>query len=451
MTDEPKTLTVVGLGKLGSPMVACLASKGWDVIGVDVDEQKVAAVADGRAPVFEPQLDELLAAHKDRITATTDLGEAVRRSHMTFVVVATPSDEHGGFSLKWVLPACETIGAALAETDAFHTVVLTSTVMPGSTESEVVPALERASGKRAGVDFGVCYSPEFIALGSVIRDFLNPDFLLVGESDERAGGMLESLYRHVVETDAPVARMSFVNAELAKLSVNTFVTTKIAYANMLARMCERLPGADVDVVTDAIGLDTRIGGKYLRGAISYGGPCFPRDNVALATLARALGAPAFVAEATDNANRDGIERLADLAEERLPEGGTVAVLGLSYKPNTDVVEEAPGMLLVRTLADRGVAVVAYDPAAGANAERALAGRGRIVQSVEDALEGADSVVIATAWEEFKRLDPTLLAREGERRTVIDCWRLLPREQVEEVADYVELGRGDLIPARVAQG
>lgn len=451
MTDKPKTLTVVGLGKLGAPMVACLASKGFDVIGVDVDEQKVAAVADGRAPVFEPQLDELLAAHKDRITATTDLAGAVRRSNMTFVVVATPSDSEGGFSLKWVLPACETIGAALAGSDDFHTVVLTSTVMPGSTESEVVPALERASGKRAGVDFGVCYSPEFIALGSVIRDFLNPDFLLVGESDERAGGMLESLYRRVVETDAPVARMSFVNAELAKLSVNTFVTTKIAYANMLARMCERLPGADVDVVTDAIGLDTRIGRKYLRGAISYGGPCFPRDNVALATLARVLGAPAFVAEATDSANRDGIERLADLAEKRLPDGGRVAVLGLSYKPNTDVVEEAPGLLLVQVLADRGVDVVAYDPAAGPNAERVLEGRGRVATSVESALEGADAVVIATAWDEFKQLDPALLAREGERRTVIDCWRLLARERVETVADYVELGKGELTPARVAQG
>lgn len=451
MTDEPKTLTVVGLGKLGSPMVACLASKGFDVIGVDVDEQKVAAVADGRAPVFEPQLDELLAANQERIDATTDLAHAVARSDMTFIVVATPSDAHGGFSLKWVLPACETIGTALAAKDGFHTVVLTSTVMPGSTAAEVVPALERASGKRCGVDFGVCYSPEFIALGSVIRDFLNPDFLLVGESDERAGSMLEALYRRVVETDAPVARMTFVNAELAKLSVNTFVTTKIAYANMLARMCERLPGADVDVVTEAIGLDTRIGRKYLRGAISYGGPCFPRDNVALATLARQIGAPAFVAEATDSANRDGIQRLADLAEQQLPDGGSVAVLGLSYKPNTDVVEEAPGMLLVRALAERGVDVVAYDPAAGPNAERALDGAGRIVGSVAEAVAGADAVVIATAWDEFRRIEPAQLARDGEPRVVIDCWRVLPREEFESVVDYVELGKGNLIPVRVTQG
>lgn len=451
MTEEVQTLTVVGLGKLGSPMVACLASKQFDVIGVDVDEQKVAAVAAGRAPVFEPQLDELLAANRARISATTDLRAAVLRSDMTFIVVATPSDDAGGFSLKWVLPACETIGSALAEKDAFHTVVLTSTVMPGSTDAEVVPALERASGKRCGVDFGVCYSPEFIALGSVINDFLHPDFLLVGESDERTGAILEDVYSRAVENNAPVARMSFVNAELAKLSVNTFVTTKIAYANMLARICERLPNADVDVVTNAIGLDTRIGRKYLRGGISYGGPCFPRDNVALATLARGLGAPAFVAEATDSANRDGIERLADLATERLPEGGTVAVLGLSYKPNTDVVEEAPGMLLVRTLSARGVDVVAFDPAAAANAARALDGAGRIVSSLEEATEPADVIVVATAWDAFRELDPDGLRRDGQRRVLVDCWRLLAREEFEPTVDYVELGKGMLTPERVEQG
>lgn len=450
MKDEPRTLTVVGLGKLGAPMVACLAAKGFDVIAVDIDERKVAATAAGRAPVFEPHLDELLAANRTRITATTDLRSAVSGSDLTFVVVATPSDEQGGFSLKWVLPACETIGDALAGKDGFHTVVLTSTVMPGSTEGAVVPALERASGKRCGVDFGVCYSPEFIALGSVIRDFLNPDFLLVGESDERAGAMLERIYRRVVDSDAPVARMSFVNAELAKLSVNTFVTTKIAYANMLARLCERLPGADVDVVTNAIGLDTRIGKKYLRGAISYGGPCFPRDNVALATLARALGAPAFVAEATDSSNRDGIERLADLAEARLPVGGTIAVLGLSYKPNTDVVEESPGLLLVRALSDRGIEVVAYDPAAGANAAWALDGVGSIAESLDDAIAAADVVVIATAWDEFRQIEPSRMTRDGRHRAVIDCWRVLPREEFKTAVDYVELGKGELALERVSR-
>lgn len=449
MTEQLTTLTVVGLGKLGAPMAACLAAKGYTVIGVDVDETKIAAINDGRAPVYETGLDEMLRRSEGRLSATTDLEDAVRRSQLTFVVVATPSDEEGGFSLRWVLPACETIGRAIRDHDDFHTVVLTSTVMPGSTGGPVREALEQASGKRCGEDFGLAYSPEFIALGSVIRDFLNPDFLLVGESDERAGAALESVYRRAVETEAPVARMNFVNAELAKLSVNTFVTTKIAYANMLARICEQLPDADVDVVTDAIGLDTRIGRKYLRGTISYGGPCFPRDNVALATLARGLGAPAFVAEATDTANRDGISRLADLVEARLPENGVAAVLGLSYKPNTDVVDESPGLLLVRELASRGVDVVGYDPAANGNAARALDGAGRLSDSLDDAVAAADTIVIATAWDEFKRLDPSVLERNGHRRVVIDCWRVLPREQFEHAVEYVVLGKGELSREAVA--
>ena len=175
--------------------------------------------------------------------------------------------------------------------------------MPGSTGGTLLPALEEHSGKKCGTDFGLCYNPEFIALGSVIRDMLNPDMILIGESDARSGEILEELYQGVCESNPRIQRMNFVNAELTKLSVNTFVTTKISYANMLAQVCETLPGADVDVVTSAIGCDTRIGQKYLKGALGYGGPCFPRDNVAFSALARANGAPALLAEATDQLNR----------------------------------------------------------------------------------------------------------------------------------------------------
>jgi UDPglucose 6-dehydrogenase len=179
------------------------------------------------------------------------------------------------------------IGKALARKNSYHLVVLSSTVMPGATE-KIRQMLEQTSGKRCGEEFGFCYNPEFIALGSVIRDMLNPDMLLIGESDERAGQILAGIYGNVCKSKPVVARMNFVNAELTKLSVNTYVTTKISYANMLAEICEKLPGADADVVTSALGLDSRIGRKYLKGALGYGGPCFPRDNVAFAALARSL-------------------------------------------------------------------------------------------------------------------------------------------------------------------
>src|SRR3984885_10029704 len=354
-TGSDETVSVVGLGKLGSPLAACLASKGFRVIGVDADPQKVKMLQAGHAPIFETGLEELTRANHERLSASSGVEDAVEKSLITFVVVGTPSESSGNFSLKYVLPVCESIGRALQRKREFHLIVLTSTVTPGSTGGLVKAALERVSGKTCGVDFGLCYSPEFIALGSVIRDFLNPDMLLIGESDGRSGDMLQALYAQVCENRPSVARMAFVNAEVTKLAVNTYVTTKISYANMLARICERLPGANVDVITSALGLDTRIGAKYLKGAVSYGGPCFPRDNLALVQLAQQLGVPPDLAQTVDRFNRLQGIWLADLVQHRVQNGahtkapGTsqaiVGILGLTYKAGTDVVEEAVGFLL----------------------------------------------------------------------------------------------------------
>src|SRR6202790_3786184 len=195
----PTSVSVIGLGKLGAPMVAAMAARGVRAIGVDADAAKVEAIERGLPPVFEPRLAETLILAKGRLTATREIEDAVRDSDITFIVVATPTDVDGSFCLDFVLPVCEAIGRALASKKDFHIVALTSTVMPGSAGGPVRQALEKSSRKRAGIDFGLCYSPEFIALGSVIRDFLNPDLLLIGESDERSGAQLESLYRSMCE------------------------------------------------------------------------------------------------------------------------------------------------------------------------------------------------------------------------------------------------------------
>ena len=345
-----KVASVVGLGKLGAPMAAAMAARGLTVIGVDADPRKVEAINERRPPVFEPGLPQLLHSSAGRLRATQDIAEAVAASDITFIVVATPSEPSGEFSLRYALPVCEAIGQALrTKTEVPSRSCLTSTVLPGTTGGPICAALEKASGKRVGRDFGLCYGPEFIALGSVIRDFLNPDFLLIGESDPPAREpMLESLYQQVCENRPALARMNFVNAEIAKLAVNTYITTKISFANMLARICEQLPKSNVDVVTKAIGLDSRIGGKYLKGAISYGGPCFPRDNLALTFLAHKLGAPADIAEATHNFNCSQISWLADLVQQNAMPGETIGILGLTYKPDTDV-----GALLLRSLLAQG--------------------------------------------------------------------------------------------------
>ena len=318
-------VSIVGLGKLGASMVAAIASRGGTVIGVDVNAAAVDAVAAGRAPVQETDLGATLAANRERIRATLSVADAVRDSSITFVIVPTPSDARGAFSFEAAAKAFEGIGAALKTKADYHLVVLTSTVLPGTTRQALLPILERTSGKKAGPDFGLCYSPEFIALGSVIRDFLNPDFTLIGEIDARAGAMLEAYYGQVMANHAPARRMSLENAELAKISVNSFVTMKITFANMLAALCEAIPGADVDVVTHALGSDKRIGAKYLTGGLGYGGPCFPRDNVALAFLARALGTPALGPEATDAANVQIPARVVAKLTPLVPPGGTSGV------------------------------------------------------------------------------------------------------------------------------
>jgi UDPglucose 6-dehydrogenase len=432
-------VSIVGLGKLGASMVAAIASRGGEVIGVDVNADAVAAVAAGRAPVQETDLDATLAAHRARIRATLDVGEAVRDSSITFVIVPTPSDARGAFAFDAAARAFEAIGRALRDKAAYHLVVLTSTVLPGTTRQALLPGLERASGKRAGPDFGLCYSPEFIALGSVIRDFLNPDFTLIGEIDARAGEMLEAYYAQVMANHAPARRMSLENAELAKISVNSFVTMKITFANMLASLCEAIPGADVDVVTHALGSDRRIGSRYLTGGLGYGGPCFPRDNVALAFLARALGTPALGPEATDAANVQIPARVVARIAPLVPSGGTVGLLGLAYKPASHVIEAAQGAALAEACLSRGLRVVAFDPLVAA-----LPGRDdvQIAGSVAEVVDAADVVVIATPDPAFLAVDWAGLLARRPALAIVDAWRLLrDRIPADAASRYHVLGRG----------
>lgn len=432
-------ICIVGLGKLGAPMAAVFASRGYEVRGVDLDPQAVRALNEGRSPVDETGLAEMIAANTDRLSATTEISEAVRGCDASFVIVPTPSDERGVFTPRYVVEACEGIGRGLRARDGYHLVVVTSTLMPGDTGGVVRTALEGASGKTMGPDFGLCYSPEFIALGSVIRDMLHPDQLIIGECDRRAGDALEDIYRRIHEQGCPVTRMGFVNAELAKIAVNTYVTTKISFANMLANLCEALPGADVDAVTRALGQDKRIGPRYLKGALAYGGPCFPRDNRAFAVLAADQSVKAHVAEATERQNLEQTERLHAAVSAALEPDGAIAVLGLSYKTETAVVDQSPGLLLARALARSGKRVRCHDPAAGAAARSALPTSVAVVEELEAALDGASVVVVTMPWPQYRRLGP------GDFRpkaTIFDCWRVMAESELSAAGHrVVALGRG----------
>jgi len=438
-----KKVSVIGLGKLGASMAAAFASRGLNVIGVDVNQSAIDSVNGGKAPVQETNLSELISANKERIRATDSHEEAVLNSDISFVIVPTPSDERGAFSLQYAEWAFKEIGKAIGKKQGYHNVVLTSTVLPGATRQALLPVLARESGKKAGKDFGLCYSPEFIALGSIINDFLNPDFTLIGEFDDKSGSQLEELYSAVMTNDAPAARMSLENAELTKISVNTFVTTKITFANMLAEICEKLPGGNVDVVTNALGLDSRIGRKYLTGSIGYGGPCFPRDNVALSFIAKELGVESSIAETTDTANRAIAAKVTQKFLPLIRKGGTVAVLGLSYKPFSHVTEESQGVYIAQQLSKQGLRVVAYDPMSGEMALEEIRRNIVVLDSLDECLNQAEAVLITTPDPIFKKLTAESFKNEWSEVLVVDFWRIL-QEQLENASNikYIAVGRSE---------
>src|ERR1700682_2626650 len=291
------TISVCGLGKLGACIAATLAERGFDVVGVDIDPEKVRRINEGLPPVEEPLLAETIAAGRSRFRATTDPRETIR-TDATFFIPPSPSLPDGSFSTEFLLRAMQPVARAVRKADKRdHLFVCSSTTTPGASDGVLIPMLEKETGWICGRDFGFCYNPEFIALGDVIRGLLEPDLVLIGESDPSSGAALEEMYRKYVRNKPRIARMSVISGELTKISVNSFITMKISFTNQLRMIAERFPKADIHTILDAIGSDSCINHKYLRAGLSFGGPCFPRDNRLLAYAAKQVGARAPLAAA----------------------------------------------------------------------------------------------------------------------------------------------------------
>lgn len=434
-------LSVVGLGKLGAPFAAVMAAKGFKVMGVDKNEKFVRALNAGHAPVEEPLLQAFISKARRNLTATRDMQQAVLASSISFIIVPTPSGPDGMFSNAFVLDAVTNIAKILRQKKTRHIIVVTSTVMPGSSDSVMRAAIEKASGRKVGVDVGYCYNPEFIALGSVIHDMLHPDFILIGESDERSGKAVANVYKEVCGATVPLQRMALVNAEITKIAINTFVTTKISYANMLADICERLPGADIDVVSCAVGSDSRVGRKYLKGATAYGGPCFPRDNIALSRLARKLGAKADVPIATDKINNYQTERLVKLIAKHVPRKAHIGIAGMAYKPDTPVVERSASVALAAALLKKRFKVSITDPRAAKNAKDALRGKVTVAADIKTLAGRVDLLVVATTAPEYQGLTPSALRGRKKPLIILDCWRAYKDRTFGKMAQLIFVGCG----------
>lgn len=433
---DPKNfrLGIVGLGKLGSPMVGVFADAGFNVVGSDISSDVVTSVARGIAPVDETGLQGLFDTAKDRIAATADVSELASDADVIFVIVPTPSGADAKFTNQYILDALKPIGEGISNSNDDKLVVITSTVMPGSTGGEIRDALETASGRKLGENLGLCYNPEFIALGSVVRDMQYPDFILIGESSSKWGDWLEAIYKKSCKNTPEFRRMNFVNAEITKISVNTFTTTKISYANMLSELCDNLDGADADVVAHAVGADSRVGIKYLKAGVGYGGPCFPRDNKAFIALADSLGTNAAIARATDVINDHQLSRFEEAVVQNAAGDDTVGVIGLAYKNNTQVTEASQGWILAERLSARGYRTWTYDHHVQVSPEGCVRADG--LSSIATL---AKTLIVMLPLEGLAADLSDALAKLNRATTVIDPWRALRSLAEIETVNYVPIG------------
>ncbi len=432
---------VFGLGKLGLCSAACLAAKGHRVIGFDTDQELMAALKARCCPVQETGLEDLLPAAWPNFTLVDDPAAMVRETDFSLIIVPTPSQPDGRFSNRAIENVLGVVGPALRQKDAFHVVNVVSTVMPGSCEGSFQPLLDELSGKTCGTDFGLVYNPEFIALGSVIHNFLNPDLVLIGASDKRSGSLVKELYQTTCDNAPHIAVMSLINAEITKLSLNCFVTMKISFANELAAVCELVPGADVDAITQALGVDTRVGPKYVKGGLGFGGPCFPRDNLAFQVFAREAGWEARLAPQVVSINHSVLERLVGLIRQEIKPGGRVALLGLAYKPGTHIVEESQSVQLAQELLKDGYRIKVHDPQALDEARHLLGKRVAYCQDPYACLADAEAVVLLTNWPHYAWLDWEEISFFLKvKPLLVDCWGILKGRKLTNFR-YVRCGCG----------
>ena len=431
-------ITMIGSGYVGLVSGACFSDFGHDVVCVDKDEAKIAALEAGRMPIFEPGLDQLVATNvaAGRLSFTTDLASAVAGADAIFIAVGTPSRRGDGHAdLSYVFAATEEIAAAVTG----PTVVVTKSTVPVGTGDRVEQILRE---KRPDMAVAVVSNPEFLREGAAIGDFKRPDRIVIGTEDEHAMDVMRDVYRPLYLGESPIVFTSRRSSELIKYAANAFLATKITFINEIADLCEAV-GADVRDVSRGIGLDNRIGKKFLHAGPGYGGSCFPKDTLALLKTAEDYQSPVQIVEAVVKVNDSRKRAMGRKVIQALGEdarGKTVALLGLTFKPNTDDMRDAPSLAIALALADAGVVVRAYDPE-GADAARQMMPDLVYCGDAYEAATGADAVVIVTEWDIFRALDLKRLKQVMAAPVMVDLRNVYRRDAIEGAGfAYSAVGR-----------
>ena len=427
---------MIGTGYVGLVSGACFSEFGHHVVCVDKDMSKIYALRAGRMPIYEPGLQEVVAdsVKAGRLSFTGDLAGSVKEADAVFIAVGTPSRRGDGHAdLTYVFAAAEEIAAALDG----YTLIVTKSTVPVGTGKRVEETIRSV---RRDADFDVASNPEFLREGSAIEDFRRPDRVVCGTTSDRARAVLRELYRPLFLNETPMLFTSRETSELIKYAANAFLATKITFINEMADICEAV-GANVQDVARGIGLDGRIGSKFLHAGPGYGGSCFPKDTLALLKTAQDVGAPSRIVEAVANVNELRKLRMAEKIEKAFGgvSGKTIAVLGLTFKPNTDDMRDAPSLVILPQLMKQGARIRAYDPEGMTEAKKYL--DVEMCPDVNAALEGADGVVILTEWNEFRALDLKTAKRLLKRPLMVDLRNIYrPDEMAKAGFSYISVGR-----------
>lgn len=440
-------ISIIGVGYVGLCTAVGLASRGYKVIACDIDPEKINKINQGIPPFHEPRIKETLLEsirNGNLQGIVNQIDKVVQETDITFVAVGTPSKPDGSIDLKYVESAVSNIGRALKQKNTYHIIVIKSTVIPGTTQNNILPKLEKESKKTIGKDFGLCMNPEFLRQGSALQDTINADRIVIGSQDKRSGDILEALYKDFYFAKMPpIIRTTLSTAELIKYASNAMLATKISFINTIANICEKIPGADVKVVAEAMGLDKRIGSLFLDAGLGYGGSCFPKDVKALIACSKALGYTPTLLESTEEVNKKQPLKAIDFIKQQLLtlEGKKIAILGLAFKPNTDDMREARVIPLINQLLTEGAKIIAYDPVANNVAKSIFGNEIQYASSSKQCLENTDVAILVTEWEEFIQLTPKDFKQHMTNPFLIDGRRIYDPKVFSEQLKFAAIGLG----------
>jgi UDPglucose 6-dehydrogenase len=434
-------IAVVGTGYVGLVTGTCLAEVGTDVVCIDIDQKKIEGLRNGKMPIYEPGLEPMVKRNyeKGRLHFSTSLAESIKGASVAFIAVGTPPDEDGSADLKYVLGVAREIGRNM---DGYCVIVTKSTVPVGTAEKVRAAVKEELNARGADIPFDIASNPEFLKEGAAIDDFMKPDRIVVGVDSEKARETMDKVYKPFIMNGHPLIFMDIPSAEMTKYAANAMLATRISFMNDIANLCE-IMGADVNAVRKGIGSDPRIGSRFIYAGIGYGGSCFPKDVKALIKTAKENGHTMRILEAVEDVNDDQksvlFTKITSVLGSDLS-GKTFAMWGLSFKPNTDDMREAPSLVLVDKIMNAGGKVIAYDPVSMEETHRMIGDKIIYAKTPYEAVDGADALLVVTEWSEFKLPDFDVIGNSLKNKLIFDGRNVYDKEEIRSMGfEYYCIG------------